>query len=84
MDIMRGFSMVGFPSNLPNVQNFFWKGERLGESELLIYNERTFSQPRHRGKEPYIRNPGIPSHSKQGTLHKEPLAAVKHSHRKEG
>ncbi len=54
MDIMRGFSMVGFPSNLPNVQNFFWKGERLGESELLIYNERTFSQPRHRGKEPYM------------------------------
>lgn len=41
--------MVGFPSNLPNVQKFFWKGERLGESELLIYNERTFSQPRHRG-----------------------------------
>ena len=43
MDIMRGFSMVGFPSNFPNVQKFFWKGERLGESELLIYNERTFS-----------------------------------------
>ena len=37
-----------------------------------------------RHKEPYIRNSGIPSHSKQGTLHKEPLAAVKHSHRKEG
>lgn len=54
MDIMRGFSMVGFPSNLPNVQKFFWKGERLGESELLIYNEKTFSQPRHRGKEPYM------------------------------
>ena len=54
MDIMRVFSMVGFPSNLPNVQKFFWKGERLGESELLIYNERTFSQPRHRGKEPYM------------------------------
>ena len=46
--------MVGFPSNLPNVQKFFWKGERLGGSELLIYNERTFSQPRHRGKEPYM------------------------------
>lgn len=46
--------MVGFPSNLPNVQKFFWKGERLGESELLIYNERTFSQPRHRNKEPYM------------------------------
>lgn len=46
--------MVGFPSNLPNVQKFFWKGERLGESELLIYNERPFSQPRHRGKEPYM------------------------------
>ena len=54
MDIMRGFSMVGFPSNFPNVQKFFWKGERLGESELLIYNERTFPQPRHRGKEPYM------------------------------
>ncbi len=46
--------MVGFPSNLPNVQKFFWKGERLGESELLIYNERTFSQPRHHSKEPYM------------------------------
>ena len=28
-----------------------------------------------RRKESYIRNPGIPSHSKQGTLHKGPLAA---------
>ena len=37
-----------------------------------------------RRKEPYIRNPEIPSPSKQGTLHKEPLAAVKRSHRKEG
>ena len=37
-----------------------------------------------RRKEPYIRNPGIPSPSKQGTLHKEPLPAVKRSHRKEG
>ena len=46
--------MVGFPSNLPNVQKFFWKGERLGESELLIYNERTFFQPSHHSKEPYM------------------------------
>ena len=37
-----------------------------------------------RRKESHIRNPGIPSHPKQGILHKESLAAVKHSHRKEG
>ena len=30
------------------------------------------------------RNPGIPSHPKQGTLHKEPLAATHQSHRKKG
>ena len=46
--------MVGFPSNLPNVQKFFWKGERFGGSALLVYNERIFSQPRHRGKELYM------------------------------
>lgn len=76
--------MVGFLSNLPNFQRFSWKVFRFQGSELLVYNGRTFSRPRHHRKEPYIRNPGIPSHSKQGTLHKEPLAAVKQSHRKEG
>ena len=75
--------MIGFPSNLPNVQKYFWKGERLWESELLIYNERTFSQPRHR-EEPHIRNSKVLPHPKQGILHKEPLAATHQSHRKEG
>ena len=33
---------------------FFWKGERFEGPELLVYNEGTFSQPRHRSKEPYM------------------------------
>lgn len=28
----------------------FWKGEILRGSELLVYNEGTFSQPRHHSK----------------------------------
>ena len=46
--------MVGSPSNLPNFQNFFCRGERFQGSELLVYNERTFFQPGHRGKELYM------------------------------
>ncbi len=37
-----------------------------------------------RREEPHIRNPGIPSHPKQGILHKESLAATHQTHRKEG
>lgn len=103
-DIMGGFfPLLPLPSKSPNFQIYFWKGERFEGSELLVYNERTFSPaktPRqgtlhdgflvradsavHRRKESHIRNPGIPSHSKQGILHKESLAAAHQSHRKEG
>lgn len=34
--------------------NLFLEGEILRGSELLVYNEGTFSQPRHRVKEPYM------------------------------
>lgn len=34
--------------------NLFLEGEILRGSELLVYNEGTFSQPRHCGKEPYM------------------------------
>ena len=44
--------MVDSPLNLTNFQIYFWKGERFEGSELLVYNEGTFSQPGHRGKEP--------------------------------
>ena len=32
----------------------FWKGEILRGSVLLVYNERSFSQPRYHSKEPYM------------------------------
>lgn len=40
---------------------FFLEGVRLRHSVLLVYNERTFSQPRYLREEPYIRNPWPPS-----------------------
>mgnify|MGYP007027244517 CR=1 FL=1 len=99
MDITRGFFHGRFPVKFAKLSKIFLAGVRLRHSVLLVYNERTFSRPCHhrkepyivransavrRHKEPYIRNSGIPSHSKQGTLHKEPLAATHQSHRKEG
>ena len=36
---------------------FFLEGVRLRHSVLLVYNERTFSQPRYLREEPCIRNP---------------------------
>lgn len=55
MDITRElFSVAACPSNLPNFQIYFWKGEHFEGPELLVYNEVTFSQPRHRSKEPYM------------------------------
>lgn len=35
---------------------FFLEGVRLRHSVLLVYNERTFSQPRYLREEPCIRN----------------------------
>ena len=84
MDITRGFFHGRFPVKFAKLSKIFLAGVRLRHSVLLVYNERTFSRPCHHRKEPYIRNSGIPSHSKQGTLHKEPLAATHQSHRKEG
>ena len=84
MDITRDFFYGRFPVKFAKLSKIFWKVFRFRGSELLVYNEGTFFQLGHRGKEPYIRNPGIPSPSKRGTLHKEPLATVKQSHRKEG
>ena len=66
--IMRGF----FPATPPQQGT-------LHDGFLVRANSAV-----RRRKEPYIRNPGIPSPSKQGTLHKEPLPAVKRFHRKEG
>ena len=34
--------------------HFFLEGVRLRNSVLLIYNERSFSQPRYHSKEPYM------------------------------
>ena len=36
---------------------FFLEGVRLRHSVLLVYNERTFSQPRYLREEPCIRDP---------------------------
>ena len=68
MDITRGFFHGRFPVKFAKLSKIFLEGVRLRHSVLLVYNERTFFRPRHH----------------RGTLHKEPLAAVKQSHRKEG
>lgn len=54
MDIMRGFSYGRFPVKFAKLSKIFLEGVRLRHSVLLVYNERTFSQPRHCGKEPYM------------------------------
>lgn len=54
MDITRDFFYGRFPVKFAKLSKIFWKVFRFQGSELLVYNERTFSQPRHRGKEPYM------------------------------
>ena len=54
MDITRDFFYGRFPVRFARLFLFLGKVFRFRGSELLIYNERTFFQPRHRGKEPYM------------------------------
>ena len=54
MDITRDFFYGRFPIKFTKLLKIFLEGVRLRHSVLLIYNERTFSRPRHHSKEPYM------------------------------
>ena len=54
MDIMRGFFYGQFPVKFSKLSKIFLEGVRLRHSVLLVYNERTFFQPSHHSKEPYM------------------------------
>ena len=58
MSVLHGYNegLFLWPVSRQIRQTFLFLGKvfRFRWSELLIYNERTFSQPRHRGKEPYM------------------------------
>ena len=51
MDITRDFFYGRFPVKFAKLSKIFWKVFRFRGSQLLVYNEWTFSQPGHRGKE---------------------------------
>lgn len=54
MDITRGFFHGRFPVKFAKLSKIFLEGVRLRHSVLLVYNERTFPNQKHRGKEPYM------------------------------
>lgn len=54
MDITRDFFYGRFPVRFAKLFLFLGKVFRFRGSALLIYNERTFSQPCHHSKEPYM------------------------------
>lgn len=50
MDITRGFFHGRFPVKFAKLSKIFLEGVRLRHSVLLVYNERTFPNQKHRGK----------------------------------
>ena len=59
MSVLHGYNGEIFSTALlvvkiTNLSKFFWMGEILRGPVLLVYNERSFSQPRYHSKEPYM------------------------------
>lgn len=54
MDITRDYFYGRFPVKFAKLSKIFWKVFRFRGSELLVYNERTFSRPRYHREEPYM------------------------------
>ena len=50
----RDFSTALLVGKITKLSKIFWMGEILMRSVLLVYNEGTFSNQKHRGKEPYM------------------------------